>query len=205
MLAAFLIVSNMPLRLALFARLRLALLPREREEALLEREALRRGRADGDDFDRDEPPEEREEPLLDREALRRAPAADDFDREDAPEDREEPLRDAALALREDPLALVFEFELLDEPLWLCPLREADRAVEPVRADGCPLRVARVCERSRGVRFSRLPREGVSRLRSAYSITVRRPLCRRSYSSTRPAASPSRSRSAAFTSSTSMSS
>jgi len=142
----------MPLPLALFARLRLALLPREREEPLLDREALRRAPADGDDFERDEPPEEREDPLLDREALRRAPAGGDFDRDEARDDRDEPLRDAALALREDPLALVFEFELLDRLLWLCPLREGDLAVEPVRADGCRLLVARLCERGRGARF-----------------------------------------------------
>jgi hypothetical protein len=199
LLATFLTVSNMPLRLGLFARLRFALLRREREEPLLDREALRRAPVDADDaFDRAEVPEEREEPLRDRDALRRAPvvAEDDFGRAEVREELEEPLRDAPLALRADPLALVFEPELLDELLLLCPLREADLAVEPVRADGCPLLVAP---------FSRLPPEGVFRLPSAYSITVLRPLCRRSYSSTRPAASRSRSRSAAFTSSTSMSS
>jgi hypothetical protein len=207
LLAAFLTVSKMPLRLGLFARLRSALLRREREEPSLDREALRRAPVDADDdFDRAEVPEEREVPLLDREGLRRALAVadDDFDRAEVPEEREEPLR-APLALREDSLALVFEPELLDELLLLCPLREADLAVEPVRADGCRLLVARVFERGRAARFSRLPLEGVPRLRCAYSMTVLRPLCRRSYSSTRPAASRSRSRSAAFTSSTSMSS
>jgi hypothetical protein len=208
LLAAFLTVSNMPLRLELFARLRFALLRREREEPLLDREALRRAPVDADDdFDRAEVPEKREEPLRDRDALRRAPvvAEDDFGRAEVREELEEPLRDAPLALRADPLALVFEPELLDELLLLCPLREADLAVEPVRADGCPLLVARVFARGRAAPFSRLPPEGVFRLPSAYSITVLRPLCRRSYSSTRPAASRSRSRSAAFTSSTSMSS
>src|SRR5215204_2287361 len=208
LLAAFLTVSNMPLRLGLFARLRFALLRREREEPLLDREALRRAPVDADDdFGGAEVPEDREEPLRDRDALRRAPvvAEDDFGRAEVREELEEPLRDAPLALRADPLALVFEPELLDELLLLCPLREADLAVEPVRADGCPLLVARVFARGRAAPFSRLPPEGVFRLPSAYSITVLRPLCRRSYSRTRPTASPSRSRSAAFTSSTSMSS
>ena len=65
-------------------------------ELLFEREALVRRRVDGDDFERDEPPD----------------------------DRDEPLRDEPPLEREDPLALVFEPEPLDAPLFLCPAPEA---------------------------------------------------------------------------------
>ena len=69
---------------------------------------------------------EREEPLLEREALLRPRVdADVFERDDPPEERDEPLRDEPLAVREDPLAFVFEPEPFDELLLLCPLREAD--------------------------------------------------------------------------------
>jgi hypothetical protein len=74
---------------------RVAPLAPERE-LLFEREALLRLRADGDDFERDDPPDERDEPLRDEPPLERA----------------------------DPLALVFEPEPFDEPRLLCPPREA---------------------------------------------------------------------------------
>jgi hypothetical protein len=65
-------------------------------EPFFEREALLRLRADGDDFERDEPPEERDDPLR----------------------AEPPLE------REDSLAFVFEPEPLDERRLFCPPREA---------------------------------------------------------------------------------
>ena len=65
-------------------------------ELLFEREALPRLRADGDDFERAEPPEERDDPLR---------AGLPFE-------------------REDPLALVFDPEPLDELRLFCPPREA---------------------------------------------------------------------------------
>jgi len=69
---------------------------------------------------------EREEPLLEREALLRPRVdADVFERDDPPEERDEPLRDEPFAVREDPLAFVFEPEPFDELFLLCPLREAD--------------------------------------------------------------------------------
>src|SRR5215211_5875639 len=86
--AAFLTVPSTPLRLWLFAGLRFAPLPLGRDEPLLEREALARARVDADDFERDAPSEERVEPL----------------------------RAAPLDEREDPLALVFEPEPLDDRL-----------------------------------------------------------------------------------------
>jgi hypothetical protein len=154
---------------------------------------------------RDEPllgPELRDEPLRERELGLVRLDAEAFERDEPSDDRDEALRGAALALREDPLALVFEPERVDDPLR--PLREADLAVEPVRVDDFRLFVGRAFERALATPPS-LPPEAVSRVSSACSMTVVRPLCRRSYSSTRAAARPSCSRSAALTSSTSMSS
>jgi len=90
-------VPSTPSRLWLFAGLRFVPLPLERDEPLLEREALARARVDADDFERDAPSEERVEPL----------------------------REAPLDEPEDPLAFVFEPEPLDDLLLRCPLREAD--------------------------------------------------------------------------------
>jgi hypothetical protein len=71
-------------------------------------------------------PAEREEPLLEREALLRLRVdADDFERDGPPDDREEPLRDAPPPERDDPLALVLAPEPFEELLLPCRLREAD--------------------------------------------------------------------------------
>ena len=103
LLAALLTVPTAPLPLWLFAGLRLAPLPLEREEPLLERD----------------------EALPEREALLRPRVdAEVFVRDDPPEERDEPLRDAPLAREEPLLAFVFDAERLDELLLLCPLREA---------------------------------------------------------------------------------
>jgi hypothetical protein len=69
---------------------------------------------------------EREEPLLEREALLRLVVdAEDLERGEPLKDRDEPLRDAPPPEREDPLASVFEPEPFDDRLLLCLMREVD--------------------------------------------------------------------------------
>jgi len=89
LLAAFLTVPTTPFSLWLFAGLRFPAPLLEREELVFEREGLLRAPVDD---------------------------ADVFERDELPEERDELLR--PLPVRGDPLAFVFEPELLDELLLL---------------------------------------------------------------------------------------